>query len=149
MLEHWAEYSSLFLFSTIKYVIMPFFGWQTKTLNFLEIWLSCFFGAYACFNVFYWASSYFFKRAARKRKESGKKKKVFTKTNRRIVKMKRSKYGYFLVCFLCPMFLSVPLGTLIVAKFYGDRKGTFFLTSLYMFVWGAILTGFWKITDWH
>jgi hypothetical protein len=111
----------------------------------MGIWMSCFAGAYITFNIFYWASSYFFRRAEKKRKLRKKPKKKFTRTNRIIVKMRRSKYGFFLVCFLCPMFLSVPGGTLVVAKFYGHRKDTFFYTSVYLFIWGGMLTAFWMM----
>ena len=139
MWENLGDYIFLYFLSFIKYFITPGIGWA-RGLNFTEIVVSCFAGAYTCFNIFYWGASYFFKRAARKRIEKGKKKKVFTRTNRIVVKMRKSKFGFFLITFLCPMFLSVPGGTLIVAKFYGHRKDTFFVTSAFILAWSFILT---------
>lgn len=139
MWENFADYLFLYFLSFIKYFVTPAIGWA-RGLSFMEIAVSCFAGAYTCFNIFYWGSSYFFKRAKRKRLEKGNKKKTFTKTNRVIVKMRRSRFGFVLITFLCPMFLSVPLGTLVVAKFYGYRKDTWIVTSLFILSWTYILT---------
>ena len=140
MWENIAKYNLLFWLSTVKYFGAPLVGWAID-LTFLEISFSCFAGAYVCFNVFYWASSYFFTRAERKRQENpNKKKKVFSRKKRIIVRLTRHKYGYYWICFLCPMFLSIPGGTLVVAKFYSDRKGTFLITSFFIFLWSFILT---------
>ncbi|MBL4704707.1 MAG: hypothetical protein JKY54_09305 [Flavobacteriales bacterium] len=125
--------------STIKYFGAPAFGWAWK-MSFLEIAFSCFAGAISCFNVFYLASNYFFQRAERRRKANPKKKKKFSRKNRFIVKLTRHKYGFYWICFLCPMFLSVPGGTLVVAKFYGHMKKTYWWTSFFIFLWAFILT---------
>ena len=58
-------------------------------------------------------------------------KKFFQKKNKWIIKIKRSKKGFFLICLLAPLFLSIPIGTIVVAKFYGDRpKAYYFVTTL-------------------
>ena len=139
MWEHLGDYTFLYFLSFIKYFVAPIFGWA-RGLNFFEIAMSCFAGAYTSFNIFFWGSSYFFKRAAKKRETSLKKKRNFTKLNRIIVKMRRLNLGFLLITFLCPMFLSVPIGTLIVVKFYRHDYKTFLVTSLFIGLWSIILT---------
>ena len=140
MWEKFSLLACLFGMSTIKYFGAPWFGWFWE-LSYFGIMISCFLGAYCSFNLFYWASSYFFKRAEKKRRANPhKKKKKFSRKNRILVKLTRHKYGFYLICFLCPMFLSVPGGTLVVAKFYGNLNKTFWWTSLFIFAWANLLT---------
>ena len=49
-------------------------------------------------------------------------------------KLKRSNMGFLLICLLAPLFLSVPIGTIVVAKFYGDRPLSYYLVSI-LLVW--------------
>jgi hypothetical protein len=64
-----------------------------------------------------------------------KQKKKFTRGNKMIIKLKRS-FGKIGVCFIAPSLLSIPLGTIIVAKFYGKEKDTY----LWVFI-GIVLSG--------
>ena len=61
-----------------------------------------------------------------------KPKKVFTKRNRRFVKIWR-KYGEFGIAFLTPILLSPPGGTLIAIALGGTPRKTIF----YMFIWSV------------
>ena len=47
--------------------------------------------------------------------------KPFTKGNKFIVRLKL-KLGIYGISFYAPLFLSVPIGTIITAKFYGKEK---------------------------
>ena len=38
--------------------------------------------------------------------------------------MKQSNIGFVLVCTLAPIFLSIPIGTVVVVKFFGKHKIT-------------------------
>ncbi len=67
-------------------------------------------------------------------------KKVFTRGNKLVVRMKRS-LGIVGISMFAPLFLSVPIGSIISAKFYGKDKRTFWFIGLGMFVNGAITTG--------
>ena len=64
-----------------------------------------------------------------------KPKKKFTRGNKITIKLKRT-FGKIGLCFLAPSLLSIPLGTIIVAKFYGKEKDTF----LWVFI-GILLSG--------
>ena len=69
-----------------------------------------------------------------------KKRKIFTKTNKTLIKVKHS-LGIFGVSFLAPLFLSIPVGTIIVAKFYGKHKLSYPLIIIGILVNGIITTG--------
>lgn len=67
-------------------------------------------------------------------------KQKFTRTNKLLIKVKNSA-GIYGVAFLAPLFLSIPVGTVITAKFYGKRKGTLFIIYLGICVNGCLTTG--------
>jgi prolipoprotein diacylglyceryltransferase len=68
-----------------------------------------------------------------------KKKKKFTKTNRAIIRLKQ-KLGIYGICFWAPFFLSVPIGSIIVAKFYGKQREAFPLIIVGMFLNAFLMT---------
>jgi hypothetical protein len=68
-----------------------------------------------------------------------KQKKKFTRGNKMTIKLKRS-FGKIGLCFLAPSLLSIPLGTIIVAKFYGKEKDTFLWVFIGILVSGLITT---------
>ena len=69
-----------------------------------------------------------------------KAKKKFTRFNKFIVKLKR-RFGIYGIAFYAPLFLSVPLGSIVTAKFYGKEKRTFPLILIGICMNGAITTG--------
>ncbi|MFN5984961.1 MAG: hypothetical protein ACK476_02405 [Fluviicola sp.] len=145
---NWGAYLGFFGLAMIKFLFAPFGGPLAK-LTFIETYLSCVSGAIFCAIIFYFSAEFFMIRAHKKRKlliqqakEKGvelKRKKVFTKTNKAIVKMKR--LGIVGICFYAPFFLSVPIGSIISAKFFGKDKRTFPLIVLGIGVNGLITTG--------
>ena len=68
-----------------------------------------------------------------------KPKKVFTKKNRRFVKLWR-KYGELGVAFLTPILLSPPGGSIIAMALGGSRKKTIGYMFLWSIVWSTIIT---------
>lgn len=142
-------YTTFFLVSTIKFLFAPF-GGPLAGMNFWETYFSCVAGAIFSAAVFYYASEYFMKRAqakrAREREEALKNgakvkpRKNFTKVNKFIVRIKR-RFGIYGISLFAPLFLSVPIGSIITAKFYGKEKRTFFLIVCGMFMNGFITTG--------
>lgn len=71
---------------------------------------------------------------------SPQRKKKFTRMNKFVVRIKRT-LGIVGTSFWAPFFLSVPLGSIITAKFYGHHKKTFPLIILGMFINAALTTG--------
>lgn len=150
-------YLSLFLFSTWKFMFAPLAGPATG-LSFWETFIVCTLGGYFSASIFYLGSSYFMQlsvdRQARKvRKAELKNKKIpirrkFTKTNRRIIYVKQ-KIGKYLACWAFPLFLSIPVGSIITAKFYKHYRQTFPLIILFLTIDCFLITsGTYFIKDW-
>lgn len=146
---NWAAYIGLFGISMIKFLFAPF-GGPKLGLSFIETYISCIAGAILCATIIYFSSEFFLHRAHKKRVEAynkaiaaglePKQKRKFTKTNKLIVKIKH-RLGIVGVTFYAPFFLSIPIGTIITAKFYGKQKKTFPLILLGIGVNGLITTG--------
>ena len=144
-----SKYSAFFLLSTVKFLFAPF-GGPASGLTFIETYLSCLFGAIFSGTIFYFLSEYFLKRSRIKKQkeihlaiELGKEikpKKTFTPLNKGVVKMKR-KLGLFGISFFAPLFMSVPIGTIVTAKFFGKNKFTYPLILLGMICNGLLTTG--------
>lgn len=142
-------YSIFFSLSMIKFLFAPF-GGPDAGLTFIETYITCSSGALISAAFFYFMSGMFLKRAADKREfirldaiKNGlelPRKKLFTRTNKFIVKMKM-RFGIYGISMYAPLFLSIPLGSIVAAKFYGKEKKTFFIIMLGIFVNGLITTG--------
>jgi hypothetical protein len=145
----WGLYVLFFGLSTIKFMFTPF-GGPSAHLTFVETYISCVSGAIFSAAIFYFSSGYFMRRAQQKRADAikaalalgipVKPKKRFTRMNKLIVNIKR-RFGIIGVSMYAPFFLSVPIGSIIAAKFYGKEKRTFPLIVFGMFFNGAITTG--------
>jgi hypothetical protein len=143
------KYSILFGISTIKFMFAPFGGPKAE-LSFLETYFSCVAGALLSASIFFFLSEYFMKRAHEKRvkqyllsQANGTplpKKKKFTRMNKFVVRMKL-RFGIYGIAMFAPLFLSVPLGSIVTAKFYGKLNKTFPIIILGMFTNGLITTG--------
>lgn len=140
------KYSVFFFLSMIKFLFTPF-GGPAASLTFIETYLVCVSGATFSATIFYFMSEYFMVKAHEKRvrnyKEAIEKgitlphKKKFTYFNKLVVKMKM-KLGVYGIAMYAPLFLSVPLGSIVTAKFYGKEKKTFPIIVLGMFINGLI-----------
>jgi hypothetical protein len=103
-------------------------------LSFLETYVCCLIGGMLSASIFYFGSSYFMRRfqlqqakkelKAQRLGRNYKPKRTFTKGNRKIIKLKQS-IGKWGICWLVPLFFSIPLGSIITAKFYRHQKNSF------------------------
>lgn len=117
--------------------------------SFLDVFLPTYIGAIVSMTIFYWGSDYFMNRAASKKialallaKSKGKiqvPKKKFTRVNKGLVKIRRS-LGIYPFTFLAPLFLSIPLGSIVCAKFFGHQKKTFPLMLAFTGMYGVLMT---------
>ena len=118
-------------------------------LSFLETWAACCVGAIVSSAIFFFSANYFMIRSVKKNEKKKQEllakglpipfKKKFTRMNKFVVRMKRS-IGIIGISFWAPFFLSIPLGSIITAKFYGDNKKTYPLINLGIFLNGVIMT---------
>lgn len=141
-------YLSMFLLGTFKFVFASGPGIAAK-LNFFEIYFTVMLGALFSFNLFYFMANHFIKRNLEQKLSKIKAgtynpKNNFTKVNKTLVKIKMSNLGFWLITILAPIFLSVPLGTIIVAKFYRHHKETYWISSISLLIFGAIFTKFFQ-----
>lgn len=127
---NWGILSSIFILGTFKFLFSGIPGavadvpiWHTMIASGSGAVLSGLF--------FFSMADYFRKRSFQnmlKRKKEAedagivyKSKKKFTKLNKGIVYIKRFM-GVYGITLVGPLFLSVPIGAIITAKFYGKRK---------------------------
>ncbi len=139
---------TVLLTGTWKFMFTPALAFGLG-FNFLEAWvLSCGGAIFSSF-IFFYTADFFMIRAAKKRaklyKEAldagtvPKRKKQFTRMNKLIVMVKKN-VGWYPISFWVPLFLSIPIGSIIVAKFYGKRLFTFPLIVIGILMNGFIIT---------
>lgn len=146
-MNFWAL-GSIFLLAMVKFMFAPFSG-PIMGLNFMETYISAVSGAIFCAAIFYFSSSFFIHRSIEKRMRRAHElearglpvpvKKNFTRTNRFIVRIKHA-LGIYGISFWAPFFLSVPIGSIITAKFYNKRRRTFPLIVIGICINGAVTT---------
>jgi hypothetical protein len=116
--------------------------------TFLNLFFPTYIGAVLSMALFYFASDYFMDRAALKREVALKKaitsgvlvnKKKFTKLNKAMVWLK-IKVGIYGITCIAPIFLSIPIGSIVCAKFYGNKKKTFPLMLVFTAAYAALMS---------
>lgn len=137
---NWLAFLYVFLLSHVKFLFAATVALATyPKFSVDEIFISSALGAISCFNIFYFISYRIYFKKGNKKPKAVKKKKNFKKRNRMLIKMKRSKIGFFLVCTLAPLFLSIPIGTVIVVKFFGHKKITYVYVTLVLIIMSFLL----------
>jgi len=139
---------TVFFTGTWKFMFTPALAIELG-FNFMEAWILSCSGALLSSIIFYWGADFFMIKAHQRKlkktriaKEKGlpvKQKKQFTRLNKMIVYLK-NKIGWYGVSFFTPLFLSIPVGSIIVAKFYGKRSLTYPLLVFGLFANGLITT---------
>jgi len=105
-----------------------------------EAVFTTFFGALFSFSLFYFSAGFFMERAKLKRLEkikngTLKEKKQFSRLNKFVVKLKLSPFGYIGLLIGGPMFMSIPIGSIVLAKFYRHLKITYWIELGILFIW--------------
>lgn len=146
---NWTGYISLATLATIKFMFSAIPG-PALGLNYVETVISIFVGAVISAAFFFFSAEYFMQRAQKKRikliQEANKngetiaQKRVFSRMNKGVVRLKL-RFGKIGICFWAPFLLSVPVGSIIVAKFYGKYSFTFLYVILGMLI-NSLLTSF-------
>lgn len=139
-----SAYLSVFGMAAVKFLFASSFAVATTNLTFVQIFFTTAIGAVFSFSLFYLLSGFFMSLAKRRRDQKIKngtyKQKHFSKINKTIVKIKRSKLGYFALLIAGPLFLSIPLGAIVLAKFYRHLRITFIFEVANLTFWSFILT---------
>jgi len=141
---NFAAYSTGFLMGTVKFMFAAT-SMMAFSVSYWEVVFATFLGAFVSFNIFFFFSGLLMERARDKKLEkikngSLKFKKQFSRMNKFIVKMKLSSFGYFVLVIVGPMVLSIPIGSIIIAKFYRRIKFTYWLEMVSLFLWANLFT---------
>jgi len=73
-------------------------------------------------------------------------KKVFTKRNRRIVRIKK-QYGLIGIALSTPVLLSIPVGVFLVVRYYRATRAKFLYLVASNVIWSFIYTAFYMFWD--
>ncbi|OIQ31889.1 MAG: hypothetical protein BM555_05015 [Crocinitomix sp. MedPE-SWsnd] len=151
MILNWGLISLGFGMGTFKFLFSHWLAYAAADPTFfdiIQIFIATTVGAWFSMSIFYWSSGILMRRAAKKREEKlkwaadngieVKKKKTFTRMNKTIVWIKM-KIGIFGVTLIAPLFLSIPIGSIVCAKFFGDQKKTFPLMLLNTALYSALM----------
>jgi hypothetical protein len=145
----WGSLISLFLLSTVKFMFTPL-GGPGLGLSFFETYFACVSGGVVGSGFFYFSGGYFIKRTEKKRQDlvdkrikqgiELKTRKKFSRINKFIIKIKMS-IGIIGISFWAPFLLSIPVGSIVTAKFYGHKKKTYPLIVIGIFLNALVTTG--------
>lgn len=122
----------------IKFMLTPFVG-VGMSLSFIETYIFACLGAIISAVLMYFLSKQLIAFSHRLKVKKKKVKRKFTWTNRMIIRTKW-RLGIYGICFYAPLFLSIPVGTVIATKFYFHQKKTLPLIILGITMNGFILT---------
>ena len=142
------------LFSAVKFALtFPLAIIQFK-FNFIEtvLWtnvggiIGIYFFAFLSDKLISWWDRTFRKSKIKIRKNAKTGKKVFTKKNRRIVRIKQ-QYGLIGIAVTTPFLLSIPVGTFLVVRYYRSVKTRFLYLIASNLFWSVIYAVFYLFWD--
>lgn len=120
------KYVGIALFATVKFIFSPLLAKTISGHTWYYTYLAVTSGGFLSATVFYFFSVYFINRSLERRIRKGIKRKNFTRINKLIVKTK-NQIGVVGLSLLAASFISIPLGSIITAKFYRHKKTTIFI----------------------
>jgi hypothetical protein len=136
------EALSVFAMSTVKFAISPMMAYGFG-FGFLETFLITSSGG--CLGVlFFYRSSDWLMRRSRSRRDKAVARgrapaRNFTRANRIIVKVKR-RQGMRGLALLTPVIISIPIGTVIAAKYFHDDRRTLPMLMISVLMWAMVLS---------
>ncbi len=139
-----AEVLSIFLLSAVKFLLAPgtaiatgFTAWQAFAISAsggcTGITFFYFFGT--------WVTQKLDERRNKFRPEASVPRKRFNRRNRLIIRVKH-QVGFIGLIILTPAILSIPIGSVVAAKFYRHLQSTYPLLLLSTCVWSIVLVLF-------
>ena len=142
MIKQIIEVILLLLFSAVKFLFSPGvvvargFNWfETVLITTLGGWLGVF--------VFFYFGKILTELWLRFRRKRAtrirKKRKTFSWRNKFIIKVK-SKFGILGLAFITPVVLSIPIGSMLAARFFSDNKMTLPVLMTLVLFWSLVLT---------
>ena len=138
---NWEAYIIVFLTATTKFLLSPFLGINGFGLSIFQTFVTVSLGGIFGATLFYFLGNSLISYNQKKRlaklhklKTAGKPlPKIMTSTNKIIVKTKHL-FGVWGLAFLTATILSIPIGSIICAKFYRHKSSTLFIIYLLVIV---------------
>ena len=142
------------LLSSVKFAMTFPVASMQFDFNFLEtiLWtnvggiLGIYFFAFLSERLIIWWDRIFRKKRIQSSEEGPGEKKIFTKKNRRIIRIKQ-QYGLLGIALSTPFLLSIPVGTFLVVRYYRYTKTRFLYLIASNVVWSVIYTVFYLFWD--
>jgi membrane protein YqaA with SNARE-associated domain len=142
----WGHIISVFIASTLKLGIVGLPMAAAFKFSFLKTLLVCGTGGVTGSFVFGYLSEeiiILWNRLMKKLYPNRKKAKVFTRTNRLVVRTKKY-FGIMGIAFISPLFLSIPFGSFVAIQLFRDRHKTVLYISISSIMWTVILYFFYN-----
>ncbi|MGB0882111.1 MAG: hypothetical protein ACPGSO_04100 [Vicingaceae bacterium] len=144
-------YIIVFLTASTKFLASAFLGINGFGLSPLETFVTICTGGIIGTTLFYFLGNKLISISQKKRlkkidrliNEGKPLPKIMTKTNKLIVKTKHI-FGVWGLAFLTASFLSIPIGSIICAKFYRHKKTTVLIIYLFVVINSVLLSFFAK-----
>lgn len=140
-------YLIVFFFGATKFLFSPFIGINGFGLSPLETFITVSLGGILGATFFYYLGNMFISNSQKRRltkisiliKEGKPLPRIMTKTNKTIIKVKQL-FGIWGLAFLTATFISIPIGSIICAKFYHHNKSSIFIIYFFVLVNALILS---------
>lgn len=131
------------LLATVKFALVYPSTVLTFNLNFFEALVFGVSAGVAGSYAFIYAGDFLIKKmnGLFPKREKKKKRKIFTKRNRRLIRIK-NKYGLIGIAALSPVLISIPIGCLIAVRFYHNKKKILLHMAVAVTAWSLIMYPF-------
>lgn len=145
---NWGVLILVFILSATKFLFAP--SVSLYTFGFWETILFVSIGGIVGVSIFYFGAGWLIENTHQRRlkkeallKSQGKPilKKVFTPGKRKIIRIKRA-FGLTGIAIVTPCIISIPIGSVLAARFYHHKKQTVFVLYLSVIIWAFVLTEF-------
>jgi hypothetical protein len=149
----WPELITI-LFSSVKFAMtfpLAIFQFQFSFLETL-LWtniggiVGVYFFAFLSEKLISWWNRTFRKPGPGSPAAGSSEKRVFTRKNRRIVRIKR-QYGLAGIAISTPFLLSIPLGAFLAVRYYRHSRSKILYLVASNVIWSVIYTGFYMFWD--
>jgi len=141
-------FSSFKFAATFPLVILQFRFSFVETILWTNIGgiAGIYFFAYLSGKLIAWWNRNFRKPSRISPEMKGKTKKIFTKRNRRMVRIK-NQYGLIGIALTTPLLLSIPVGVFLVVRYYRASRVKFLYLIASNVIWSLIYTAFYMFWE--
>lgn len=144
----WGGIITVFLTSAIKFLFAPSIGLHGFDFPIWETILICSAGGVTGVTFFYLFADFLMDRSRNKKLERERKmreaghviiNKFHSKGKRRTIRIKQ-RFGLIGIALVTPCIISIPIGSILAARFFKNKKKV--LTAMYLsvFLWAVLLT---------